>query len=129
MKRFDLSWVAQMHCPIPQSLKSIKTPMDKGDWSKNRNKACKIKAKIIQHSQDNKRSETKSTSQKLQVSIANGNQMIKACIKEHHTRSLTWWRGMRDQTKVYSSSEISSRTLREPMTLIKSETNLKVRWD
>ena len=28
MKRFDPSWVAQMHCPIPQSQKSIKTSME-----------------------------------------------------------------------------------------------------
>ena len=28
MRRFDPSWVAQMHCPLPQIQMSIKAPME-----------------------------------------------------------------------------------------------------
>ena len=28
MRRFDPSWVAQVHCPLPQIQMSIKTPME-----------------------------------------------------------------------------------------------------
>jgi len=99
MKKIDSSWVAQVHCPIPQSQKH-QNIYGRDDWSKNRSKACKIQTKIFQQPQDIKKSESTSTSHKLQVSIANDNQMIKACTKDHHTRSLTWWKGIRDQTKV-----------------------------
>jgi len=103
MKRNEEIW-SLMGCtsalPFTSNSKEHQNIYGRDDWSKNRNKACKIQTKIFQQPQDIKKSESTSTSHKLQVSIVNENQMIKACTKDHHTRSLTWWKGIRDQTKV-----------------------------
>ena len=90
MRRFDPSWVAQVHCHLPQIQKSIKASMEEMIDPKNSNKAYKIKKKLFQQPQDIKRSESTSTSQNWQDSLANENQHVKLCIKEHHTRNLTW---------------------------------------
>ena len=47
MKRFDPSWVAQVHCPIPQSQKSIKTSMEEMIDPKIEIKLVKFKQKYF----------------------------------------------------------------------------------
>ena len=73
MKRFDPSWVAQVHCPIPQSQKEHQNIYGRDDWSKNSNKAYKIKIKMFSQSQHIKMSESISTRQNEQDSMANEN--------------------------------------------------------